>query len=245
MKPALPRRCTIDVLTCKVELEADATGSVQGPECSGPSALPFVGWEVDAEDMQLRAHINGQLVRSVARWLAGSVVVLHGLIHLMGAAKGLGWADVSQLVQPIGTGLGAVWLGAAVVTVASGVLLIARVRWWWMVGAVAVVSSQIVIVTSWADAKVGTLANVLLLVSVIYGWASQGPKSGRAEYRRRATHALAMPSSDDVVTVTDMAHLPTMVAAYVRRSGALGQPHMRTLHALFHGRIRGGPTSRG
>lgn len=208
----------------------------------GPSALPLVRREVDAEDMKLGANINGQLVRSAARWVVGVVVLLHGLIHLMGAAKGLGWAEVSQLVQPISTGLGAVWLGAAVVTVAAGVLLLARFRWWWMVGAGAVVSSQIVIVTSWADAKVGTLANVLLLVGVIYGWASQGPRGARAEYRRRATEALTVPNAYDVVTETDLGHLPTMVGAYVRRSGALGQPHVRTLHALFHGRIRGGPT---
>ncbi|HYN32789.1 MAG TPA: DUF6544 family protein, partial [Ilumatobacteraceae bacterium] len=31
-------------------------------------------------------------------------------------------------------------------------------------------------------------------------------------------------------------------ASYVRRSGALGQPRVRTLHAHFHGRIRGTPT---
>ena len=67
-----------------------------------------------------------------------------------------------------------------------GGLLLARVRWWWMVGALAVVVSQVVIVSSWADAKVGTVANVVLAAAVVYGWASQGPRGARAEYRRRA-----------------------------------------------------------
>ena len=35
-------------------------------------------------------------MRTVVRWVVAVVVVLHGLIHLLGAAKGLGWADVTQ-----------------------------------------------------------------------------------------------------------------------------------------------------
>lgn len=119
--------------------------------------------------MKLNAQMNGRVVRLAARWLVAVVVVLHGLIHLMGAAKGLGWAEVSQLVEPISTRLGAVWLAAGLITVAAGVLLFGRVRWWWMVGAVAAVISQLAIVTSWADAKAGTIANVVLLVGVVYG----------------------------------------------------------------------------
>jgi hypothetical protein len=184
--------------------------------------------------------MNGRMVRSVARWLLAVVVVLHGFIHLFGAAKGLGWAEVSRLAEPISTGLGAVWLAAALSTIAAGVLLLARVRWWWIVGAVAAVISQLVIVTSWTDARAGTIANVILLVAVVYGWASQGPRGARAEYRRRAGDALAVPSSADLVTEADLASLPTSVAAYVRQSGALGQPRVLTLRARFHGRIRGG-----
>jgi hypothetical protein len=117
-------------------------------------------------------------------------MIFHGSIHLLGAAKGLGLADVTQLAAPIGAGLGGVWLAAAVIAVAAGVLLLARVRWWWIVGAIAVVVSQVAIATSWADAKAGTIANVIVLGSVVYGWASQGPRGARAEYRHRAESAV-------------------------------------------------------
>ena len=185
--------------------------------------------------------INGRAVRMVVRGVVGLVVVVHGSVHFVGAAKGLGWAEVTQLTEPISAGLGAVWLAAGVVTVAAGVLLLARVRWWWVVGAIAVVISQSVIVTSWADAKAGTIANVVLAGAVVYGWASQGPHGARAEYRRRAGSALATPHSTGLVTEADLARLPAPVAAYVRQSGALGRPRVQTLHARFHGRIRGGP----
>ena len=197
-----------------------------------PNPVPDVGHRA----------IDGRTVRSTARWVVALVAVIHGLIHLLGAAKGLRWADVTQLKEPIGRGPGAVWLAAALVTVAAGVLLIVRVRWWWIVGAVAVVCSQAVIVTSWADAKAGTLANVVLLLAIVYGWASQGPTGARAQYRRRASAALDTHPSGRVVTEADLARLPAPLAAYVRRSGALGHPVVDSLHARFHGRIRGGPT---
>ncbi len=174
-------------------------------------------------------------------WLVGFVAVAHGAIHMLGAVKGLGWMEVTQLAEPISAGLGAVWLVAAVLNMAAGGLLFARLRRWWMVGALAVVVSQLVIVTSWTDAKVGTVANLVLAAAVVYGWASQGPRGARAEYRRRATAALGTPRSTDLVTETDLARLPAPVEAYVRRSAALGRPRVVTLHARFHGRIRGGP----
>jgi len=168
------------------------------------------------------------------------VVVLHGLIHLLGAAKGLGWADVSQLKQPIGPAMGVAWLAAGALVLAAGVMMAGSVRRWWVVGAVAIVASQAVILTSWGDAKAGTVVNLLLLVAAVYGYASQGPRSFRAEYRRRVDIALAEPPTGPLVTEADLASLPLAVAAYVRRSGAVGRPRVANFRAGIHGRIRAG-----
>ena len=181
-------------------------------------------------------------VRGIARWAVVVLLVVHGLIHLLGAAQGLGWAEVDQLGEPIGARMGAVWLAAGVAVVAAGVLLAVGVRWWWIVGAVGVVASQTVIFTSWGDAKAGTVANLVLVLAVVYGFASQGPTSYRAEYRRRVGSALAelrrQPSAAAVVDEADLAQLPDPVASYVRRSGAVGQPHLTGFRARIHGRIR-------
>ncbi len=56
------------------------------------------------------------------------VVTLHGSVHLLGAAKGSGWADLSELRQPIGTGTAVAWLGAAAAVLGSAVLLAVRYR---------------------------------------------------------------------------------------------------------------------
>jgi hypothetical protein len=182
-------------------------------------------------------------MRTLLRWTVGVIAIVHGLIHLLGVVEGFGWADVSRLTEPIGTAMGVVWLGASVLLVLAGVMLIARTRWWWAVAAVAAVVSQAVIVTSWADAKAGTMANVLLVIAAAYGWRAEGPTSYRARFRqlaRQTTAGLATRITEPLVTEADLAHLPAPVAAYVRAGGAVGRPHVYGFHADIHGRIRGG-----
>jgi hypothetical protein len=97
-------------------------------------------------------------VRAIIRWFVVVVVVAHGLAHLPGAAKRLGWADVSQLTRHVSAAAAEAWLASAVLVVAAGMLLAVSVRWWWAVGAVAVTASQTVIFAAWSDARVGTFA---------------------------------------------------------------------------------------
>ncbi len=183
-------------------------------------------------------------MRVAVRWILITVVALHGLVHLLGAAKGLGGAEVSQLGEPIGSGAGVVWLAAASLLVGTALLWASSVEWWWRIGAVALVASQVSILTSWTDAGVGTVANAVLLAAVVHGGASSGRRSYRAEFRRRSQAALARVVPDVAVSEADLARLPDPVAAYVRASGAVGQAHVRNLHAYVSGRLRGAPTER-
>jgi hypothetical protein len=177
-------------------------------------------------------------MRATLRWFVGSIVVLHGLLHLLGAAKGLGWAAATQLTQPISTTVGLAWLAAAALLVLAGAMLIRKARGWWLMAAAAAGLSQAVILTSWSDAEVGTVVNLVLLVATGYGFAARGPRSFRAEYRRRVAVALAGSPHPPVVTEADLAALPKAVAAYVRRSGAVGESRVINFRARIHGRIR-------
>ncbi|MBI4934582.1 MAG: hypothetical protein HY828_11930 [Actinobacteria bacterium] len=183
-------------------------------------------------------------MRALIRWTVGLIVIIHGLIHLMGVAKGFGWGDVSQLTEPISTSLGVAWLVAAVVVIAAGVMILAGVPvWWWAVAAVAAVASQTVILTSWTDAKAGTVANVVLALAAVYGFRSNGPTSFRARSRRLADEAVrsarsAVGPSGSLVIDSDLAHLPLPVVGYVRAAGAVGRPHVVGFRAAISGRIR-------
>jgi hypothetical protein len=184
--------------------------------------------------------MNRPTLRTIARWGTGLLVVIHGLIHLLGTVEGFGWVDVEQMTEETSTAVGVAWLVAAVVTVAAGAMLLARVHRWWWLGAAAIVLSQLLIFGAWNDAKVGTVANVVLFVAVVHAYASQGARSARSHFRDQASSALAVPASDRIVTEADLAHLPAPVAEYLRRAGSVGQRRVGSFHAHIHGRIRSG-----
>jgi hypothetical protein len=182
-------------------------------------------------------------VITVVRRAVIVLLFVHGLIHFLGVARGFGWAEVSTLKEPIGAGAAVVWLLASVLVVATAVMLVVRgPRWWWAVAAAAAFVSQVAILTSWTDAKAGTAANVVLVLVAVFGFAAHGPTSFAADWGRRTEAALqAPPTPNAVVTEADLADLPDPVARYVRRCGAVGQPHVSNFFAEVHGRIRGGP----
>jgi hypothetical protein len=170
------------------------------------------------------------------------VVVIHGLIHLMGFAKAFGFAELPQLTQPISRSLGLLWLAAAILLVASMVALVVWPRWWWLPGTLALIVSQGIIASSWGDAKMGTLVNLVLLVGVLYGFAAHGPWSLGAEYERHLDQARRVALSP-MLTEADLAPLPEPVRRYVRGAGALGRPRIRSFRATWKGRIRSSASS--
>ncbi len=188
-----------------------------------------------------------ELIRmtDVLRWAVAAVLLGHALIHLLGAAKGFGWADVPRLDQPIGAAGAVLWLAAALLVLASAALLaLGPPTWWWLVALAAAVVSQAAIVTSWDDAKAGTALNVVLVLLAAYGFASSGPTSFHGQWREQVSTALAdVDPAPSVLTERDLDDLPDPLAAYIRGSGAVGQPRVTSLHVGFHGRIRSGPGS--
>jgi hypothetical protein len=178
------------------------------------------------------------------RWLFLTLMVVHGLIHFMGAARAFGFAELSQLTQPISRGMGAVWLAAGFGMLLAAASLVALPRFWWLVAGVAAVLSQIAIVSSWTDAKVGTIANVLILAGAVYGLASQGPASFRSAYEGEVRARLAEADAPEPPPVTedDLAHLPEPVQRYLRVTGSVGQPRIRHFRARWRGRIRSSPS---
>ncbi|MFM9921277.1 DUF6544 family protein [Lacisediminihabitans sp. H27-G8] len=171
--------------------------------------------------------------------------VLHGLIHFFGFVKAYRLADIPQLVQPISQPVGLLWLAAGLLCwVAAGALFFAP-RWWWVVGAGAVVVSQAVIFSSWGDASMGTVANVVLLGAAAYGFASRGPLSLRSEFEHNLKRARPAVSSaaGKLIVESDLASVPDPVRRYIRRSGAVGQPPVTDFRATLTGRMRSAPDS--
>jgi hypothetical protein len=178
---------------------------------------------------------------SLMRWMFAGLIVLHGLIHVAGFAKAFGLAELPQLTQPISRSVGVVWLAAALGLVVTALLLIGQARVWWMAGLAVALLSQGVIIASWSDARFGTIANALLLTGVAYGFASQGPLSFRAEYRREVRARLSNMPAMPVLTEADLGPLPEPVRRYLRVTGAVGQPRVHHIRVSWRGRIRQSP----
>jgi hypothetical protein len=86
------------------------------------------------------------------RWVLIDLLLLHGLIHLMGFAKAFGYAELPQLTQPISREWGVLWLLARGLVVATAMMLAAGARPYWIVGGLALLLSQLLIMTVWRDA---------------------------------------------------------------------------------------------
>jgi hypothetical protein len=178
------------------------------------------------------------------RGIVAIVLAVHGLIHFMGFAKSFGYAQLPQLTQPISREIGLVWLAAGLLVLASAVLMIAWPRGWWMVGGIALVTSQAAIAFAWPDAWAGTAVNVVLLLAILHGWLTEGPRSFRAQFERDAAAGLARSSDASRLTEANLASLPEPLRRYLRAVGVVGQPRVRNYRLHFTGRIRSAPDAR-
>lgn len=178
------------------------------------------------------------------QWIAIALLGVHGVIHLMGFAEAFGYADLPQLTQPILRGWGVMWLVAASLILTATVMFARHSRGYWIVGGVAVVTSQALIFSAWRDAWAGTAVNAILLVIAAHRWFTEGPRSFHAQYLRDAAAGLGRSVSGSTVTEADLVRLPDPVRRYMRLTRAVGQPHVHNYRLRFRGRIRSGPTSR-
>jgi len=172
------------------------------------------------------------------------VVVLHGLIHLLGVVKAFGLAALPQLTQPIAPSMGMVWLTAALLFLATAAAIVVWPRWWWAVGAVAVLVSMPAVLASGSDARAGLVANLLILVGLVFGYLVDGPSSLRAGYDDDVARVLVHQERGAVLTEDDLRGLPATVQRYIRGTGAVGRPRVHHMRARMHGRIRSGANGR-
>lgn len=96
------------------------------------------------------------------------ILLLHGLIHLMGFVKAFNLAEIEALTHPISQTAGLFWLLACFLMLTTAGTYFFEVSWWTVVGIAAVLLSQLLIILSWEDAKFGTIANVIILIAVLW-----------------------------------------------------------------------------
>lgn len=104
------------------------------------------------------------------------VLTIHGLIHLLGFVKAFGLSSVKQLTQPISKTIGLFWLLAFSLLIITALLFALKNGYWPGILLVGVLTSQVLIIYSWKDAKFGTIANAIILIISIIGYVAWGWK---------------------------------------------------------------------
>lgn len=163
-------------------------------------------------------------------------VLIHGLIHIIGFVKAFELAEIEQLSGPISKPMGWIWLFTAMLFIVTFVLALLKKDVWPILAVMAVIVSQILIFMVWTDVKYGTIANVVILVAVVIGWASINFENS---YKKDVRAALEVTTtSNGLVTENDLKPLPEPVQNYLRYVGVVGKPKVNNVKIVFEGEMR-------
>jgi hypothetical protein len=97
----------------------------------------------------------------------GLLLFLHGAIHLIGFAKGFNLRIIPLLTQDISRTQGICWFFTAILFFIAGGSFFCQFSIWRLLMLLALVSSQVLIVLNWENAKPGSFINLLILVCFI------------------------------------------------------------------------------
>jgi len=157
------------------------------------------------------------------------LIGIHGIIHLFGFLKAFGISEFTAISQPISKTSGLVWLLTFLLFALAIVLLIFQSNYWWLIGFLAVIASQILILTYWSDAKFGTIANLIILVSAIIAYSNFSFKNKITEERKKLFEN-SQTVSEEVITKEDIWELPSVVQKWMINSGTIGKRPISNVH---------------
>jgi hypothetical protein len=154
---------------------------------------------------------------------------IHGLIHLFGFLKAFGIVDFEALQQPISKPVGLLWLCGFLLFALTTALAITQSGYWWLSGFIAVLVSQGLILNYWSDAKFGTIANVIILLAVIVGFADYRFQAQIAEERKESLEKAKSPDKE-ILSEEQLIDLPPVVQKWLTSCGAIGRPKIATVY---------------
>jgi hypothetical protein len=165
------------------------------------------------------------------------ITLIHGLIHFMGFSKAFGYGNITQLTKEITKPMGLVWLATGLLFIICIALYFLKKDSWVYFALIAVVLSQILISSSWQDAKFGTIANVIVLIVAIIGFFQIKFKD---EYRKEVKIGLEESRNiqKTILNEAEIAYLPESVKKYIRYTGCIGKPIVNNFRIDFVGKIR-------
>jgi len=171
----------------------------------------------------------------MVRYLLSAFIIIHGLIHFLGFASAFAIVNTPALTGHISRPAGMVWLAATVMFAVSGARAFAVVSWW-RAGIVAIVLSQILIISVWEHASWGTVANTIILCAAITNLASWRFRTAAHQQARellKATSRVKTSMPED-----QLSKLPEPVRRWLAHCGALEHEHIYSVRLRQRGVLR-------
>ncbi|MEJ7738733.1 MAG: DUF6544 family protein [Chitinophagaceae bacterium] len=129
------------------------------------------------------------------------------------------------------------WLMTAFLFIVTTILFLLKKDAWLVFGLIAVIISQILILSVWKDAKFGTIANVIILVASVFSWGSYSfEKSYQKDVKVNLQRANILKT--DLLTESDLLPLPEPVQRYLKYAGVLNKPKVKNVRIVFEGQMR-------
>jgi hypothetical protein len=181
------------------------------------------------------------------RTILSGVIAVHGIIHLIGLLKAWSLGSAEKIsakaifnLPPSDTKLvGVLWLLTCILLIMSTYAFYFRKEWFWIVGVVAFVISQALIILHWPEAKWGTLANVILLFAIVLAAARV---SFDKMVEKEVNHLISLSSTKpSTVSEEKVSTLPGAVQTWLRKSGVVGHRIPSTVLITQHGSMRADP----
>lgn len=165
------------------------------------------------------------------------VIFIHGIIHILGFLKAFQLAEINQITQQISKQIGLLWLIALILFLAAAIQLISNHNLWWITGLAAVILSQVLIFLFWQDAKFGTIANIIVLLSVIAGygfWSFENIFNNDVSERIKQNTKV----ENNLLNEKDIEHLPAPVQKYLRYAGVINKEKINNVKIVFDVEMR-------
>lgn len=164
------------------------------------------------------------------------LLLLHAMIHLLGFATAYEIVDASILIREVTPFAGVLWLLEGLLLLSILTLHDFGIRIWPLIGILALILSQTLIVAYWSDAHYGTFANLVLLIWLL---PSVGDYRFNKNIENEKQHVLMSDlPQPEVVTSDQLQHLPEVVKKWLNRSGVVNNAMISTVSLLQEGKMR-------
>lgn len=176
------------------------------------------------------------------KFILAALLCLHGFSHITGFAEAADPIANTGLTMPVSKAYGALWMACAFLFILSAAAYVSRRDTWWVLALAGVTLSQYLVVVFWADAKFGTIPNLLILIAVLAAFPHW--RFRRAALRDVAALLADAGPASAIVDDAALDRLPAPVATWLRRAEVIGKPLVRTARLQQAATMRTKPEGR-